>query len=346
MSAPNLPPGGEKLPREDNLPPAGGNLPREDNLPPVGRNPLREANPTPRASASLSPRESERTNDLPPAGEKLPPEDNLASSASISTAVSPSGSVPLREGERLDDLQHSGFKLIQRADAFRFGTDSVLLADFAAPKPRDRAVDLGAGTGAIATLMAAHCPGLTVDLVELQPEIADMARRSAALNGLTDRLRVHAMDMREAWRALGAERFTLAVCNPPYGRDGGGLLSRSETVRLARHEGGLAPDDVARSAGKLLCAGGKLCVVYPAFRALEMMDAMQAHRLAPKRIRTVHGVAGRAPRFVLIDAVKDGRPGLHWLAPLNLREPDGAFSAEWRRIYRVADAGGHTEREF
>ena len=346
MSAPNLPPGGEKLPREDNLPPAGGNLPREDNLPPVGRNPLREANPTPRASASLSPRESERTNDLPPAGEKLPPEDNLASSASISTAVSPSGSVPLREGERLDDLQHSGFKLIQRADAFRFGTDSVLLADFAAPKPRDRAVDLGAGTGAIATLMAAHCPGLTVDLVELQPEIADMARRSAALNGLTDRLRVHAMDMREAWRALGAERFTLAVCNPPYGRAGGGLLSRSETVRLARHEGGLAPDDVARSAGKLLCAGGKLCVVYPAFRALEMMDAMQAHRLAPKRIRTVHGVAGRAPRFVLIDAVKDGRPGLHWLAPLNLREPDGAFSAEWRRIYRVVDGAGHIEREF
>ena len=243
-------------------------------------------------------------------------------------------------------MQHSGFKLIQRADAFRFGTDSVLLADFAAPKPRDRAVDLGAGTGAIATLMAAHCPGVTVDLVELQPEIADMARRSVALNGLTDRLHVHAMDMREAWRALGAERFTLAVCNPPYGRDGGGLLSRSETVRLARHEGGLAPDDVARSAGKLLCAGGKLCVVYPAFRALEMMDAMQAHRLAPKRIRTVHGVAGRAPRFVLIDAVKDGRPGLHWLEPLNLREPDGAFSAEWRRIYRVVDGAGHIEREF
>ena len=343
MSAPNLPP------RGDSIPPDGENLPpRADNSPP------RKDNLSPRAPVSISPRESERPDNLSADGENLPPRaDNSPPSASPRgsecNAAGPRdvcASTFLREGERLDDLQHSGFKLIQRADAFRFGTDSVLLADFAAPKPRDRAVDLGAGTGAIATLMAAHCPGVTVDLVELQPEIADMARRSAALNGLTDRLRVHAMDMREAWRALGAERFTLAVCNPPYGRDGGGLLSRSETVRLARHEGGLAPDDVARSAGKLLCAGGKLCVVYPAFRALEMMDAMQAHRLAPKRIRTVHGVAGRAPRFVLIDAVKDGRPGLHWLEPLNLREPDGAFSAEWRRIYRVADAGGHTEREF
>ena len=90
--------------------------------------------------------------------------------------------VLLRPGERLDDLQWGGLRLIQRPDAFRFGTDSVLLADFAAPKRTDRAADLGCGTGAIATLMAAHCPGLRVDAVEIQPEIADMARRSVALN--------------------------------------------------------------------------------------------------------------------------------------------------------------------
>ena len=68
------------------------------------------------------------------------------------------GSLPpsdlLLPGERLDDLQCGGYRLIQRPDAFRFGTDSVLLADFAAPRPRTRAVDLGCGTGAVATLMA------------------------------------------------------------------------------------------------------------------------------------------------------------------------------------------------
>lgn len=269
--------------------------------------------------------------------ECIPPREGAAGDAELVPPRESAGAVSLREGERLDDLQHSGFRLIQRADGFRFGTDSVLLADFAAPKPRDRAVDLGAGSGAIATLMAAHCPGLKVDAVELQPDVADMARRSAALNGISDRLRVYAMDLREAWRTLGAERYTLAVCNPPYGREGGGLPSRREAVRLARHESGLTPDDVARSASKLLRAGGRLCVVFPAFRALEMMDAMQRSRLAPKRIRTVHGVAGRAPRFVLIEAVRDGGPGLHWLAPLELRDADGAFSREWRRIYRVGD---------
>ncbi|MBQ9951321.1 MAG: tRNA1(Val) (adenine(37)-N6)-methyltransferase [Clostridia bacterium] len=243
----------------------------------------------------------------------------------------------LKDGERLDDLQLSGLRLIQRPDAFRFGTDSVLLADFAAPKRTDRAVDLGCGTGAIAMLMAAHCPGLHVDAVEIQPEIADMARRSVELNQMQESMTVHEMDMRDAWKVLGAEKFSVVVCNPPYGRKGSVLLSENETKRIARHEGDLTAEDVAQSASKLLKSGGKLCVVYPAPRAYEMMRAMDRHRIAPKRIRTVHGVADRAPKFVLIDGVKDGGEQLHWLPPLTLRNADGSFTAEWKRIYRMEE---------
>lgn len=245
--------------------------------------------------------------------------------------------VELKPGERLDDLQMSGLRLIQRPDAFRFGTDSVLLADFAAPKRKDRAVDLGCGTGAIAMLMAAHCPGLQVDAVELQPQIADMARRSVALNDMGDRMRVHEMDMRDAWRTLGAEQFTVVVCNPPYGRRGAVLLSEGDAARIARHEGDLDCDDVALSASRLLRSGGKLCVVFPAQRAYEMMRAMERHRIAPKRIRTVHGVEGRAPKLVLLDGVKNGGEQLHWMPPLSLRNADGSFSDEWKRIYRMEE---------
>lgn len=239
----------------------------------------------------------------------------------------------LLPGERLDDLQCHGLKLIQRPDAFRFGTDSVLLADFAAPRKRDRAVDLGCGTGAIALLMAGHEPSLTVDAVELQPEIADMARRSVQLNGLEDRVAVHALDMRQAWHALGAGRFSLAVCNPPYGRSGAALESLSDAVRIARHEGDLTPDALARSAAMLLKNGGRFCAIYPAPRAYELMRAMDEAAIAPKRVRTVHGVAGRAPKFVLLEGVKGGGEGLHWLPPLVLREADGSFTEEWHRIY-------------
>ena len=239
----------------------------------------------------------------------------------------------LLPGERLDDLQCQGLKIIQRRDAFRFGTDSVLLADFAAPRKRDVAVDLGCGTGAIALLMAGHQPNLRVDAVELQIEIADMAKRSVALNGLEARVRVHCLDMREAWQALGAGKFSLAVCNPPYGRSGAALESQNEAKRIARHEGDLTPADLAKSAAMLLKNGGRFCAVYPAPRAYELMRAMDGAGIAPKRVRTVHGVADRAPKFVLLEGVKGGGEGLHWLTPLVLRNEDGTFTEEWHRIY-------------
>ena len=239
----------------------------------------------------------------------------------------------LLPGERLDDLQCQGLKIIQRPDAFRFGTDSVLLADFAAPRKRDRAVDLGCGTGAIALLMAGHQPELEIDAVEIQPEIADMARRSVALNGLEGRVRVHTLDMREAWRTLGAGRCSLAVCNPPYGRSGAALESQSDAKRIARHEGDLTPDALAHAAGMLLKNGGRFCCIFPAPRAYELMRAMDDNAIAPKRVRTVHGVAGRAPKFVLLEGVKGGGEGLHWLTPLVLRNEDGSFTGEWHRIY-------------
>ena len=243
-------------------------------------------------------------------------------------------SVTLLPGERLDDLQCDGLKLIQRPDAFRFGTDSVLLADFAAPRKKEVAVDLGCGTGAIALLMAGHQPRMTVDAVEIQPDVADMAGRSVALNGMEARVKAHCLDMREAWRTLGAGRYSLAVCNPPYGRSGAALESLSETVRIARHEGDLTPADVARAAAMLLKNGGRFCAIYPASRDYELMRAMDEAGIAPKRLRTVHGVAGRAPKFVLLEGVRQGGEGLHWLAPLVLRNEDGTFTQEWHRIYK------------
>ena len=243
----------------------------------------------------------------------------------------------LLPGERLDDLQIDGFRLIQKRGTFCFGTDSVLLADFAAPKKRDRAVDLGCGNGAIAILMAAHALELRVDGVELQGEIADMARRSVRVNALEDRVRVFTGDMRAAWTLLGREAYSLAVCNPPYGASGAGLASANESRRIARQADDLSPMEICASAERLLKYGGRFCVVYPAARAYEMMAAMDACRIAPKRVRTVHAAPDRAPKLILIEAVKGAGSALHWMTPLILRDADGGFSAEYRRIYRLTD---------
>ena len=154
----------------------------------------------------------------------------------------------LRPGERLDSLQHETLQIIQRVDAFRFGTDAVLLADFAGAKSGDRVVDMGTGTGVIAILMASRQPNSTYAALEIQPDMADMAARSVRLNGMDDRIEVKQCDFREAARLYGYGRFSLAVCNPPYGKAGGTIENPDEHKRLSRHEATCTPDDLAKAA--------------------------------------------------------------------------------------------------
>ncbi|MGJ4852056.1 tRNA1(Val) (adenine(37)-N6)-methyltransferase [Bacillota bacterium Meth-B3] len=242
------------------------------------------------------------------------------------------GSAFARPGERVDDLQRDGMTILQRPDAFRFGTDAVLLADFAPLRPRDRVADLGTGTGVLCLLMAARERTSEFDAIELQDDMADMARRSVAMNGLTERIRVYALDMRLAARTLGYSGHTLVVCNPPYSPAGTALPSADESIRRSRHAE-LPIEDVALSGAQLLKNGGRMALIYPAARALELMRALEGARLAPKRIRIVQDRPGAKPKLILLDAVKGGRSMLHWLPPLILRDEDGRFSLEWHRIY-------------
>ena len=121
----------------------------------------------------------------------------------------------LREGERIDDLQRDGLRIIQRTDGFRFGTDAVLLADFAGVKKGERVADMGTGTGVLPLLLSARAQDATFDAFEIQQDVADMAARSVRLNGLEARIRVHHADCREAAGIIGHERCHLVVSNPP-----------------------------------------------------------------------------------------------------------------------------------
>lgn len=235
--------------------------------------------------------------------------------------------------ERIDDLQWGGLRVIQRADAFRFGTDAVLLADFAAPRRHDRVCDLGTGTGIIPLLLYARENTISADAVEIQPDMADMAARSMAMNGLNEKIRVLPGDLRSIRTLLPHARYDLVTCNPPYGKAGGTLLNPDASKRLARHEESCAIEDVACAAAWLLQNGGRLCCVFPAARMIELSDAMRKYRMAPKRIRMVHSRVEKAAHLCLMEGMLDARPGLIIEPPLVIYDENNAYTPELRRIY-------------
>ena len=241
--------------------------------------------------------------------------------------------VLLLPGERLDDLQRKGLVIIQKETGFRFGTDAVLLADFAKPKKGERVCDMGTGTGVLPLLLAARSEDTQFDAFELQADVADMAARSVQVNGFEARIRIHHADCREAAKIIGHETCRLVVTNPPYTAQGAGLVSPQESKALSRSDSDVSIEAWMEACSRVLQNGGRLCCVFPAPRLLQLCDAMRMARVEPKRIRLIAARASVAPKLVLVEGLKGGRPGLHMEPLLITHTEDGAFTEEMKKIY-------------
>ncbi len=243
----------------------------------------------------------------------------------------------IRDGERIDDLQLAGLRILQGERSFRFGMDAVLLADFARVNERDRAADFGTGTGIIPLLIAGRGLAAHIDAFEIQPDMADMANRSVRLNGLQDRIAIHAIPVEEADCVISPGSLDAITCNPPYGVAGTTLLNPSDKLSIARHQSRDGLKAWFDMAYRLLRGKGRFSMIYPAPRMLEVMQELKKARLEPKRFRLIYPSAEKAANLVLIEAMKDAKPMLHPELPLIVYVPDGIMTAELRRIYHITD---------
>ena len=193
----------------------------------------------------------------------------------------------LLPGERIDELQRNGYRIIQNPERFCFGMDAVLLSGFARAKKQERCLDLGCGNGIIPILMEAKTEGKHFTGLEIQPESADMARRSVALNGLQDRIDIVEGDIKDASKIFGASSFHVVTTNPPYMTAQHGLTNVYEAKTIARHEVLCNLEDIIRESARLLMPGGRFYMVHRPFRLAEIISLMVQYRMEPNRMRLV-----------------------------------------------------------
>ena len=136
--------------------------------------------------------------------------------------------VLLKENERIDDLQRNNYKIIQDPNRFCFGMDAVLLSGFARVREGDKVLDMGTGTGIIPILLEAKTKASHLTGLEIQPDSADMARRSVRLNHLEEKIDIVTGDIKEAVSLFGAASFDVVTCNPPYMTEHHGITNFEE----------------------------------------------------------------------------------------------------------------------
>ena len=239
----------------------------------------------------------------------------------------------LQPNERIDDLQRSQLEIIQNPGRFAFGMDAVLLSGFARAAKGDQVLDLGTGTGILPLLMSAKTEAEHFVGLELQPESADMARRSVQMNELEKRIEIVTGDIKEADALFAAASFDVITSNPPYMTDRHGLQNPNDALAIARHEICCSLEDLVSAAEKLLRPGGHFYMVHRPFRLAEIMVTLCAHHLEPKRMRLVYPYADREPNMVLMDCVRGGRPRITVERPLIVYEAPRRYTDEILNMY-------------
>lgn len=240
----------------------------------------------------------------------------------------------LKDDERLDYLLAEDLRIIQSPSVFSFSLDAVLLSRFASiPKSANgKIVDLCSGNGVIPLFLSARTKA-SITGVELQPKLYDMATRSIEYNQLGEQIRMLLGDVKEAPERLGVEKYDAVTCNPPY------FLAHelseknsSEHYAIARHEIYLTLDEAIFASSRLLKQGGKAAFVHRPERLLDIVTAMRANRLEPKRMQLVYPKRHKEANTLLIEGIKDGKPGLKVLPPLFVYEDNNEYTAEIKEM--------------
>lgn len=217
----------------------------------------------------------------------------------------------LKEGEVLEEF-FGDKKIIQNVNLYRFTSDSILLSRFARAKVGDRVADFCAGNGVVGfhfLCLNGRISRLT--LFEMQQSLADMARRTAELNGFD--CDVICCRLQEIGKEYD-DRFSLILCNPPYERSGFENLSYEKAV--CRKEITLTLPEIVEVAYRKLKFGGRLAILNRADRTAELVFLLKKRGLEPKRMQLVSGTEGAKPYLVMIEAVKGGKEGVEVLPTL------------------------------
>ncbi len=210
--------------------------------------------------------------------------------------------------ETVESLQIGSYRIIQDTERYRFTSDAVLLARFLKAKKGERVADFCAGSGIVGLHFYAENEGTAgVTLVEADPGLCDLSRKTIALNGLEGRFTAENMRVQDV-PARYNEAFSLILCNPPYEREGTGFEKKRDAA--CRKEISLTLGELCAAAAGSLKFGGRFALCLRADRLSELFSALRAHALEPKKLQFVAGKEGAKPYLALVSAVKGGRLGL------------------------------------
>ena len=216
----------------------------------------------------------------------------------------------LENDERLDDLEFEGLKIIQKPSVYCFSSDAVLLANLVRATSKDTIVDFGTGSGVIAILALAKTKAAKAIGIEIQPVMANLAKKNVEINNLQSKIDIINADIKDAAKIIGKESVKVVVCNPPYFKSTSGVSSSISEIATSRTESTANLKDIIASASSILKYSGKLYMIHKSERLAEVLTELSLNKLEPKKLTMIYPKASKGVDTFIVEAQKCGAPGL------------------------------------
>ena len=227
-----------------------------------------------------------------------------------------------------DTFFNGKVSVMQERAGYRFSIDAVILAHHVRPKPGERVVDLGTGCGIVPLIVAYRHPAVHMFGIEVQKELADIANDNVRNNGMHETVRIVHRDMQTLQQAMFQGPVDIVVSNPPFRKAHSGRVNPNRQRAVARHEISVTLPDVVKTAGDILKTAGLFVLIYTSERLPELVQHMKSCRLEPKNVRFIHSRRNSESKLMMMEGVKQGRPGLKVGPPIVIYNEDGTYTEE------------------
>lgn len=215
-----------------------------------------------------------------------------------------------KEDFTYDYLPGTDIYLYQHKHMFRNNTDTALLGQFMRVRKSDDILDIGTNNGAL-LLYANRFRPRSMTGVDINAEACRIATYNMAHHHIENAQILHG-DILEMKLPL----YTCIVCNPPYFKvEDAANVNVNADLSKARHELHLDLSSLLQCCQRLLQDRGRLYMVHRADRFIDIACMMRAHGLEIKGVQFVFDEAKEDARSVLIEGMKNGKPGCRIWTP-------------------------------
>ncbi len=231
-------------------------------------------------------------------------------------------------------LGYKDMFIMQDTDYFNFSLDSVLLANFVTlNKNITKIMDIGCGNAPIPLILSTKTAANILG-VEIQKDLYDLALESVKMNNKEHQINIVNDDINNLYLNIESDTYDVITCNPPYFKfNENSNINYNEHKTIARHEVALDLEKLFKISKKILKNNGIISIVHRPERLIEIIEVMKKNNIEPKRIRLIYPKREKEANILLIEGVKNGKPGLKIMAPLYSHDDYNEYTAEIKKNF-------------